>query len=272
MIIVDCQPFSIAEDVGFNKLMKCLKPNYKLPSRKFFKEKMIPTICKSVLHKVQSRVDNANSINFTTSTWTNASSHSFIGVTEHCFDENCTFSTVVLRVVPFNESHTAANISTLLEGVLRDCVIAKHKVHIIVSDNVADITKSKHISGCQNFPCFLHTLQLVIKDSLHEQRIISDAIAQCRSIVSHFSHSSLACAKLDELQKQHKILQHSLIQDVTTRCSSTFLMLQRMVEQKKVIVSYVSDAQNLPSLDGNEWNLLSKLVLVLRNFVKSQYH
>ena len=59
MVIVDCQPFSIIEDVGFNKLMKCLKPNYELPSRKFFKEKIIPTIHKSVLHKVQTPVDNA---------------------------------------------------------------------------------------------------------------------------------------------------------------------------------------------------------------------
>ena len=72
--------------------------------------------------------------------------------------------------------------------------------------------------------------------------------------------------KLNELQEQHKIPQHSLVQDVTTRWNSTFLMLQRIVEQKKAIVSYVSDAQNLPSLDGNKWNLLSKLVSVLRKF------
>ena len=39
-----------------------------------------------------------------------------------------------------------------------------------------------------------------------------------------------------------------------------------MVEQKKAIVSYVSDTQNFPSLDGNKWNLLSKLVSVLRKF------
>ena len=65
----------------------------------------------------------------------------------------------------------------------------------------------------------------MIKDSLHEQRIINDAIAQCRSIVSHFSNSSLACAKLNELQ-EHKIPEYSLVQDVTTRWNSTFLMLQ----------------------------------------------
>ena len=39
-----------------------------------------------------------------------------------------------------------------------------------------------------------------------------------------------------------------------------------MIEQKKAIVAYVSDAQNHPSLDGNKWNLLSKLVSALRKF------
>ena len=39
-----------------------------------------------------------------------------------------------------------------------------------------------------------------------------------------------------------------------------------MVEQKKAIVSCESDAQHLPSLNGNKWNFLSKLVLVLRKF------
>ena len=139
-----------------------------------------------------------------------------MSATGHCLDENFTSSNVVLRVVRFDESHTVANIFTLLQGVLSDYNIAKHKVHIIVSDNATNITKGIHIAGCQSLPCFLHTLQLVIKDSLHEQRIISDAIAQCTSIVSHFSHSFLACAKFNELQEQHKILQHSLVQDVTT--------------------------------------------------------
>ena len=80
MIFVDCQPFFIFEDVGFNKLMKCLKPNYEPLSRKFFKEKTIPTINKSVLYKVQTLVGNANNISFTTDIWTNVSSHSFISV------------------------------------------------------------------------------------------------------------------------------------------------------------------------------------------------
>lgn len=33
MVCKDCQPFSIVEHIGFNKLMKTLAPHYKVPSR-----------------------------------------------------------------------------------------------------------------------------------------------------------------------------------------------------------------------------------------------
>jgi hypothetical protein len=56
--------------------------------------------------------------------------------------------------------------------------------------------------------CFLHTLQLVINDSIFSQRTIKDIIAKCRSIVGHFAHSALACEKLKKLQESHKLPQH----------------------------------------------------------------
>ena len=37
MIVKDCQPFSIVEDVGFKKFVSLLDPNYILPSRKALK-------------------------------------------------------------------------------------------------------------------------------------------------------------------------------------------------------------------------------------------
>ena len=86
---------------------------------------MIPTIYNSVLHKVKTLVDNANNISFTTDGWGNVSNHSFISFTGHCLRENFTFSTVVLRVMLFDESHTPANIFTLLQGVGSDYNMSK---------------------------------------------------------------------------------------------------------------------------------------------------
>ena len=39
-ITVDCQPISVVEDLGFERLMKILKPNYVIPGRKYFSKKI----------------------------------------------------------------------------------------------------------------------------------------------------------------------------------------------------------------------------------------
>ena len=44
MIALDLQPFSIVEDVGFVRLIQQLEPPYKLPSRRYITESVIPRI------------------------------------------------------------------------------------------------------------------------------------------------------------------------------------------------------------------------------------
>ena len=48
MIAVDDQPFSIVSDVGFTRLLNYLEPRYKLPSRKYFSETLIPDMYERV--------------------------------------------------------------------------------------------------------------------------------------------------------------------------------------------------------------------------------
>ena len=49
-------------------------------------------------------------------------------------------------------------------------------------------------------PCFIHTLQLIIKDSLFSKINISVLIAKACQTVGHFNHSSTACKKLKNIQ------------------------------------------------------------------------
>ena len=52
MIALDNQPFTIIEDLGFKRLMKKFKPNYVLPSRKFFTNKVLPSVHSTIMDKV----------------------------------------------------------------------------------------------------------------------------------------------------------------------------------------------------------------------------
>ena len=144
--------------------------------------------------------------------------------------------------------------------------IPSYKVHMIVHDNAANMNRAVANTGFNSLNCFLHTAQLVIHDAIFEQRMIKDIIANCRQIASHFNHSTLAYTKLEEIQIQHNLPKHKLIQDVATRWNSTFFMLERIFEQKSAIANYCAEIPNLPIFDANKWGLIGKCSLLLKIF------
>ena len=87
-----------------------------------------------------------------------------------------------------------------------------------------------------------------------------------RKIVSHFRHSEQACRHLLETQKSYSVPQHKLIQDIETRWNSTYLMLERVVEQRKVINLLSSERGGIDTLTNAEWELTERVVSILKPF------
>ena len=77
MMVLDNQPFMIAEDLGFVRLMKHVSPRYKIPSRHHFSETVIPKLVKRAETAVEKLLQGAEHISFTSDIWT----CSFPGVT-----------------------------------------------------------------------------------------------------------------------------------------------------------------------------------------------
>jgi len=113
--------------------------------------------------------------------------------------------------------------------------------------------------------CFIHTLQLVIHDCIFKNRDFVEILGKCRKIVGHFSHSSLACSKLKNIQENLKLPIHKLIQDVTTRWNSTFYMLSRLHEQRQAVTAYAAE-KDIPSLTAMHWNMIENVIRVLQPF------
>ena len=266
MIALDCQPISFVEDIGFSRLMQLVKPNYVIPSRKYFSQKIIPQIKSKVLFKVKAAINESEYISFTTDIWTNNSNHSFISLTAHCINPKFERNVYIIRFAPFSGPHAGSRIAKILDTVIEEFNIPAHKIHMFVRDNAGNMAKGITDTGYSALPCFLHTLQLVIQDVLFEQQTIKNTISIIKKIVGHFSHSSLACSKLNDLQKKHQLPEHNLIQDVPTRWNSTYLMLQRIAEQKQAITSYCVETPNMPVLDANEWNMINKVSNLLKVF------
>lgn len=87
----------------------------------------------------------------------------------------------------FRGSHTANAITNAIEEMLRDWKIDKKRVHVVLRDNAANMKKAMDQLGVPSLGCFAHSLQLVVHEGMLSQRAVSDAIANGRKIVAHFT-------------------------------------------------------------------------------------
>ena len=92
-----------------------------------------------------------------------------------------------------------------------------------------------------NIPSFAHLLNLVVQNSI--KKSIAETIEKVKTIVQHFTKSSAASQKLEDMQKTLGFPIQKLKQDVKTRWNSTFEMLRRILETKEPLLSCIGMPQ-----------------------------
>ena len=254
MISVDNQPFSVVEDVGFIHLLHSLEPRYKIPSRKYFSETVIPSIFSRVHDGINTKVCNISSFSFTTDIWTtNVSSDSLLSFTAHWIANDFQKLSAVLNVKLLEGSHTGAHLCKQYNEILSSWNIEKSQVHLVLRDNAKNMEKGLRDANLPNYGCFAHSLQFVVHDGVLNQRAVIDLLSICRGIVGHFKRSSLAYGKLHQIQASLNLPQHRLKQDEPTRWNSSLYMLQSIIEQKMAIAAYGSE-NNISSVCQKSWH------------------
>lgn len=89
-----------------------------------------------------------------------------------------------------------------------------------------------------------------------------------RKLVGHFKHSSSATSRLHDIQKEIGLPVHQLLQDVATRWNSSYLMLNRLSEQKRAVSLYLTECSDdkTVGLTSHQWTLMARVVKLLRPF------
>lgn len=266
MIALDNLPYSVVTNKGFQRLMTKVVPQYTIPGRKYFTEKIVPDIYERLVRVIKNKLVDLHHVSLTSDLWTcSHTNESFISFTGHWFDKDFKYNHVVLNCRHFPGSHTSELISNAFFDMLQMWDINISKIHLLVRDNGANIVKGCKEAGIPSVSCFIHTLQLVITQSIDSQRSVVDLIATCKKIVGHFNHSSTACSKLKEIQAELNVAPNKLIQDVSTRWNSTFLMIKRIHEQKRALTIYSAD-NNLDNITVNQWMLMEPMINLLQPF------
>ncbi|XP_005095893.1 zinc finger BED domain-containing protein 1-like [Aplysia californica] len=187
-VVLDMQPFTVVEDRGFHTLMNAMDPRYSLPSRRELTRTLIPNLYREEYANLQKELNDAEFITLTTDDWTSWSTKGYMAVTAHFVDSQMQLKSKIIEIRRITSSQTADRIAEELRGIMSAWDITT-KVFAIVTDNAANMIAAIKKLPVYHVPCFAHTLNIVVQDSLKNLRTLSSAREKVRAKVSHFNVS-----------------------------------------------------------------------------------
>ena len=156
--------------------------------------------------------------------------------------------------------------------------------HTIVQDGCANMREGcDQINDTKNVQCVIHLLQLVVKEAvLEDTKMIKPVIKKCRAICQYVHQSARATAEFRKQQENfdpdisNPTKAKQLIGDVATRWTSTYIMLERILELREILTHFLGDeAMNASSawkrennLTPNDWLIVRTTVTQLKPFFK----
>jgi hypothetical protein len=129
-----------------------------------------------------------------------------------------------------DKKHTAVNLVQELKLVTHEWSI-ENQVVPVVSDNAANVVVAVRLTDWKHVPCFAHTLNPIVQYGLQS---IKGLHTKVKSRVEFFRSGPRASSTVKAMQEQLGGPALSLKQDVVTRWNSTYDMLQRIFDVKKV--------------------------------------
>ena len=132
------------------------------------------------------------------------------------------------------------------------------------------------LNGWKSAGCFLHTLQLIVDQSIFEQSGVKLMMTRANKLVSYFKHNPKAKYILHKHQKAlheedgEMMPPNNLILGEKTRWSNYYHMLLRLQQQKRAIRrcedDYEIDIKLDQTLNSTDWVLIPKVISLLQPF------
>ena len=291
-------PNSLVENEEFRSFVETLDPRYQVPSRVQI-GKEIDRVLFDLRGKIQEFLLYAQKISVCTDIWTKKGmTSSYLGITGHFFcrqDQKKHVVTLAVRILP--HPHTAEYIRSTLDEVLSEWCIPLTKLKAVITDNGSNMVKAfrniasitddsdneeeeleeEEVTGedvdfvqreldhettfefyCKRLGCFSHTLQLVLL-KFNDGCSFKPLLKKVHGLVSKVNKSSRATEALISLC--HK----KLVRDCPTRWSSSYLMLERLLQVKNSLTAVLDDL-GWDNLAHSEWKLVEGICKLLKPF------
>lgn len=238
-IVKSLRPYNTVEDPYFREMLHELNPGYRLPNREDVSERLIPAMYEVALRTLKMDLDATQTVSLTADGWTSRVADHYLTITVH-YLKHWELQAKVLQTVKAQVTQTGENISSEIEQCLKDFNLTG-KTHVMTTDNARSMINATKMAGMSiALGCFAHTLNLAAQKVLNV-RSVCNLLAIVRPVITYFRKSYMAKIVLQEKQNALNIPLHSLILDCKTRWNSTYLMINRFVEQYPAIVASALD-------------------------------
>ncbi|XP_053572600.1 zinc finger BED domain-containing protein 4 [Bombina bombina] len=276
MIALDLQPYSFVNNVGFNRLIEYLQPQYSLPSPSYFSRTAIPDMYENVKQIIVSHIKEAESgvIHFTAGIWMSSQTREYLTLTAHWVTFDSSFKphgedyhcSALLHVSQIDCDYNGVSIQKHLEYLWESWItsLGLH-IGITVTDNHS-IEKTLNESEHASVQCFGHTMDLIVNEAIKSQRMVQNLLSIARKICERVHRSAKAKEKLAELQKEYRLPQHQLIQDVPSKWNTSFHMLERLIEQKRAIDQMSIECNFRELISCDQWEVMQSVCHALKPF------
>ena len=237
-LIDDMRPFSTVDSQAFRDMIHECEPRYQFPWRATFSEDIIPKMYDSVSARVKGELLKAETIAWTTDSWTSRATQSYVTITAHFINPEMELCSRVLQTRQLPESHTGEHVGNVLRQAQQEWAC---NVSALTTDNAANMKIAAQTAGIPiHIGCFSHTLNLASGRAL-DIKEVHNILAKMRSIVAFMHRSTTAAALLTKKQKMLQLPENKLLIDVRTRWNSSYLMVERFLQQQVAILATLTD-------------------------------
>lgn len=276
MLALDLQPSTVVENLGLNRLLEYLQPQYSLPSSSYFTSTAIPEMYESVKDVVLAHLKEAEGgiVHFTTSVWVSSQTQEYLTLTAHWVtfesqvvpqgqDFHCS---ALLGISSIDCDYNMLSIQKQLEYLWDNWIGSSGlKIGFTVTDNqsIESILESNHHASMQ---CFGHSIDLIVNEAIKSQRMVQNLLSIARKICERVHRSAQAKEKLAELQKAYQLPDNQLVQDVPSKWRTSYFMLERLVEQKKAIDEMSIECNFRELISCDQWEVMQSVCNALKPF------
>ena len=203
--------------------------------------------------------------------WTSIANDLYIAITAHFF-RNKKLCHVLLDFSFIPHPHNAEQIKYIVQCVIENYSIVNQIISLTTdnaSNNNLGISLLKDYMQTElyiekrlfHLPCFEHVLNLCVQQGI---ATISDTLKNLRNICSAMKVSSKQKQILEETSIPLKQSYYKLKRDTNVRWNSTYIMIERALKLKRVLISLSCEEEasvfTKNNISKSEWNLLASII------------